>query len=234
MVTGVRWRPKEGRGIYNIDALKVGDIIAIDSPGYRNKPWRVHEIRGWRDDWLRVILRPDGALYDFAQHNVSVGIRKNAIGISILPEHYGTCHKCGEIMPCAEVWTTDVSTALAEDAARFEVEGVCPTCQEPVTRKQGAYRFEENLHVPLGPPVVYHARQRCRGGAISYDKAIAVAHGTEPRLSCTGLLTRHMFGHEECTNITCPGVHVAHGNFAMCYVLKCNRPECGEFMNERR
>ena len=222
-----RWHPIEGRGVYSLDNLAVGDIITVDAIGYRHRPWRVHEIRGWVDDRLRVILRPDGDLYDFAQHNRSVGIRRHA-SIVRLPEHYAVCHKCGEIPPCSEVWTEWVVAEHAKQDARYDTEGICPSCQEPVTGRQKSHRFEDNLRVPLGPPVTFHARSRCLGGAIAYDQAVATATNRDPFLSCEGHLTRHLDGTQHCTNITCPGLGVRHRSFAMCYALaeRCNRPEC--------
>lgn len=222
-----RWLPVEGRGIYDLAGLEPGTVVAIDHPGFRHKPWRVYEIRRRDDDWFDAILRPDGVKFDFAQHNQTIGIKRYA-PIFRLPEHYGLCHTCGELTPCSEVWTEKMSDAAAEQSARFEVEGICPSCQEPVTARQKSHRFEENLRVPLGPPVTFHARARCMGGAVDYDLAVAKATDREPRLSCDGMLTRHLDHYEECTNITCPGLNVRHRSFALCYVLsaKCNRPEC--------
>lgn len=229
-----RWRPVEGKSIYNLDKLDAGAVVAIDHHGFRHKAWRLYEIRRRDEDWFDAILRPDGDLFDFAEHNQTIGVRRYA-PIYLLPDHYGLCHSCDELMPCSEVWTERISDEHAKRDARFEVEGICPSCQEPVTARQKSYRFEENLRVPLGPPVTFHARRRCLGGAIDYDKAVAAANGGEPRLSCTGLFTRHLDRYAECTNITCPGLDAAHGNFAMCYVLtaKCNRPECWAQMGER-
>lgn len=230
-----RWSPDKGRGIYNLDKLTAGDLVALDAPKYRHKAWRVHEIRGWNDDRLRVVFRPDGAQFDFAQHNVSLLVGKYA-PIYWLPEHYGLCHRCGEVTPCSEVWSERISTEVSKQSARFEVEGVCPSCQEPVTARQKSHRFEENLRVPLGPPVIFHARHKCGGGAVEYDCAVAAATGREPRLFCEGLRTKHLDGHETCTNITCPSLSVGHRTFAMCYALnaKCNRPECMATEDQRR
>lgn len=98
----------------------------------------------------------------------------------------------------------------------------------PVTRRQDVHRFDENLYVPLGPPVTFHARQACAGGAVAYDSAIAKKNGTQARLSCEGHIVHHLDGDRACSNITCPGPRLRHRAMSMCYVLaeKCNRPEC--------
>lgn len=222
-----RWMPVEGRMIYDLGRLEVGAVVAIDYSGFRHKAWRVYEIRRRDDEWFDAIVRPDGAEFDFAQHNRAIGIRRHA-PIFRLPEHYGLCHACGELTPCSEVWTATVSDAAAAQSARFEVEGICPSCQEPVTARQKSHRFEENLRVPLGPPVTFHARSKCAGGAVRYDEQVAKSTGREPRLSCAGLSTTHLDGHRQCTNVTCPDFNVRHRSWAMCYALstKCNRPEC--------
>lgn len=230
-----RWDPDEGRDVYNLAELSAGDVVAVDYHGFRHKPWRIYEIKPRDDDWFDAILRPDGAEFDFAKHNQTIGIRRRA-PIYRLPEHYGLCHKCGELAPCSEVWTAEISAAHVEQDARFEVEGICPSCQEPVTRRQKSHRFEENLRVPLGPPVTYHARRMCAGGAVAYDEAVAKATGREPRLSCNGHATTHLDGHKECTNVTCPDLRVRHRGWAMCYALnaRCNRPECWAIEEENR
>lgn len=221
-----RWHPAEGRHI-SIDGVARGMILAIDHHEFRHQPWRVYEIRRRDDDWFDLILRPDGDLFDFAHHNKTLGVRRHA-PVYRLPEHYGLCHSCSELMPCSERWTESVSDAEAERTARFEVEGICPSCQKPVTRRQNVQRFDENLYVPLGPPVTFHGRQRCFGGAVDYDRALAAKNGTEPRLWCEGLIVHHHDGERVCTNITCPSPTVPHRSMAMCHVLnaKCNRPEC--------
>lgn len=198
-----RWHPTGGSFLWP-PQIKAGMVVAIDHPGYRHKPWRVHEVRCREgDDRLYVTFRPDGEAFDFAQHNTSLSIAKHA-SLTELPEHYAVCHKCGELPPCSEVWTERISEAATEYYARFEVEGICPSCQEPVTARQKSHRFDVNLHVPIGPPVTFHARRACLGAAIEYDKTLAKRTKREPTLSCTGLLTRHLDRAEECTNVTCP------------------------------
>ncbi|WP_114589394.1 hypothetical protein [Microbacterium arborescens] len=221
------WRASEGESAYGRH-LRAGHIIAIDHPGMRHQPWVIHEVTPHEEDW-RLILRPYGAEFDFAQHNRPMRLRKHG-RVFVLPEHFSRCSRCNELPPCSEVWTATVSSAHAEKAARYEVEGVCPACQKPVTHRQRSHRFEENLFVPLGPPVVFHARASCFASAVDYDAQLARAHDREPTLSCPGMHVQHNDGHHECTNITCPGFHARHRTFACCYVLRerCNRPECWE------
>lgn len=223
------WRATEGRYV-SIHDIAEGMLLAIDYHGYRHKPWRVHEIRTRDEDdgRLHVVLRPDGALYDFAEHNRSVAIRRHA-NVQQLPEHYAICHHCGDLPPCSERWTESVSDAEAERTARYEVEGICPSCQKPVTRRQDVHRFDENLYVPLGPPVTFHGRQQCFGGAVNYDRALAAKNGTEPRLWCEGLIVHHHDGERVCTNITCPSptvCRIAPWRCVTSSTPNANRPEC--------
>lgn len=220
------WRSSEGRMRQGKD-LKPGMLIAIDYAGYRHKPWRIIEVKELEDGRHAMIVRPVGEVNDFAQFNQSLTLRKYA-SLPVLPEHYSVCHCCGELPPCSEVWSAQVASASAERAVRYEVEGVCPACEEPVTRRQKAHRFEENLYVPLGPPVVFHARYKCASSAMSYDEALAKRHDRDPTLSCVGQQVRHQDGIDTCNRAGCPGPEVRHRAFARCYVLseKCNRPEC--------
>lgn len=223
------WRPTEGKPVPPWK-LEAGMVIAVNAHTFRFKPWRVHEVLerdDEGDDRIHVVLRPVGELFDFAEHNHPVTIRRYAV-LYRLPDHYSLCHLCGEIAPCSHVWIDELSAAEAERTARYEVAGVCPSCGEPITRRQDVHSFDENLYVPLGPPVTFHARQKCAGGAVAYDELLAKKNDTQARLSCEGLITHHLDGERVCTNITCPSSHVRHRSMAMCYVLdaKCNRPEC--------
>lgn len=227
-----RWRPREGRTTYGQD-LEPGMIIAVDHAGYRHKPWRLIEVQKRDDGRHGLIIRPLGEMNDFAQFNQAIALRKYA-SLPVLDEHYSVCVKCGELPPCSDTWSERIATASAENAARYEVEGVCPSCQEPVTRRQQSFRFTENLHVPLGPPVVFHARGKCFGGAVVYDEKLAKQAGTDPTLSCSGHHVHHMDDFYQCSNVTCPGRDKRHRSYSRCYVLreKCNRPECW-VINER-
>lgn len=229
-----RWRSAQGKMTYG-DKIKPGDVIALDTVGMRHRPWVVHDVRPRDEGRTSIIVRPIGDEFDFAQHNISLGMSRHAY-VHVLPEHYAVCHRCGELPPCSEVWTETLSDAAAEKASRYEVEGVCPSCQEPITRRQHSYRFDENLYVPLGPPVTFHARRGCGMSATAYDEAVAKATGRDPRMSCDGLHTHHLDGYHECTNITCPGIQWRHRTYARCYVLssRCNRPECWQIEAEQK
>lgn len=219
-----RWHSAQGARTYP-EKLQPGDVIAVDVPGMRHQPWVVHEVRPHEDRW-RAYLRPIGAQYDFAQYNHGVSFPRWA-SVMVLPEHYSVCVRCGELPPCSEVWTGQVADAQTERAARYEVEGVCPACSEPVTRRQKAIRFEENLYVPLGPPVVYHQRSKCGFSAVQYDEKVAKSVGRDPRLSCAGHHVLHLDNVFQCTNENCPGHDKKHRAFSRCYVNgRCDRPEC--------
>lgn len=221
-----RWTPRDGTLTYG-DKLVPGQVIALDVAGMRHKPWVIHDVRPRDEGRTSLILRSVGDQFDFAQHNQPISMGRHAY-VWVLADHYSICNRCGDIQPCAEVWTERISDAVAERAARYEVAGVCPACETPVTRRQRAYHFEDNLFVPLGPPVTFHARHRCAVSAADYDRAVAAATGRDPRMSCEGLHTHHLDDFHECTNVTCPGTQWRHRTYARCYALsvKCNRPEC--------
>lgn len=218
------WRATQGRSTH-ADRLKPGDIVTIDCAGFRHKPWVLHEVRE-RDDKWRIYVRPVGAEFDFAQYNQALTMSKWAF-CGVLPEHYALCSRCGEVPPCAEVWTEGIADAHAERDARYEVAGVCPACEKPITNRQQYYRFDENLYVPLGPTVTFHRKASCWLSAVRYDAEVAKATGREPHLSCGGHHTHHLDNVYECTNATCPGDNARHRSYSRCYVgARCNRPEC--------
>jgi hypothetical protein len=194
--------------------LVPGQLIALDLDGFRFRPWVVHEVLPFEDRW-RVWVRPLGAEFDFAQINRGVTFARWASAI-VLPEHYSVCVCCGELPPCSAVWTADVAEKLTERAARYETEGICPACEEVITHRQRSIRFEENLHVPLGPPVTFHRRGKCWSSAIDYDRSIARATGRAPILSCEGRQVRHEDGARECDAPGCPGEAAQHRSWSIC------------------
>lgn len=226
VMVGVTWRSDQGRRTFARD-LAEGDVIAVDYAPMRHKPWRIERVTQ-REDRTALIVRPLGAEFDFAQHNESVSIRSTAF-VDVLSEHYMVCAKCGQLPPCAEVWNEHVANQVTERAARYETAGVCPACEEPVTNRQRMIRVEENIVVPLGPPVTFHARRKCEHAAVEYDKRVAKATGRAPDLSCSSMQIRHADGLRECDNADCPGQHVYHHGFARCYAATaegCSRIEC--------
>lgn len=91
-------------------------------------------------------------------------------------EHYPVCVVCGEPMPCQEesqrVATEHAVGRAVERVRRFETPGVCPHCEKPVTERQTKVTFQENVYVPLGPPVTFHwhLKDNCRTGACLYER----------------------------------------------------------------
>lgn len=214
-----RWYSHQGK-LTRGGQLQPGDVVAVDCQGFRHKPWSVHEVKALESGSFRVLLRPVGAQYDFAQYNRGVTMASHAMA-DVLPEHYSVCARCGELPPCSEVWVSSIADAQSERAARYEVEGVCPACQTPVTRRQNAIRFPENLHVPLGPPVVFHRRQQCEASAVDYDRAVAKSTGRRPWLSCEGSITAHR-DEQVCTDPLCPDPKVQHRMWSRCFTPNCD------------
>ena len=220
-----RWRPSGADNVWTED-LTEGMVIGIDHDDYRFRPWRIIHTRLCDDGGMSLVVRPTDPAHDLAEFQRPIKVNPRKL-IPVFRDHYPVCSQCGDLQPCREQWVQRITDAAVERAARYEVAGICPACEEPVTHRQGAHRFPENLHVPLGPPVVFHARQKCLSGAIEYDRRVAESTGREPRLSCTGHLTRHRDGIDECTNPACPGAQVSHRSWAACVHLSgCDRDEC--------
>lgn len=190
--------------------IKVGDVIAIDTDRYRYRPWFVAEITPRGDSTWAVVLRDPKRrdTRDGEQHALFSCLRHGRI--YVLPERYALCSCCGDLMPCRQAVADEAFAAITRRTERFATPGVCPACEEVVSSRQEAFVTDTNLYVPLGPPVTFHLRRKCRRMAIDYDKAVARSEGREPRLSCAGCVTRHLARPDECSNATCPGAHVEH------------------------
>lgn len=217
----MKWRPLR----YDHRPPEVGDIVAVNYRGLRFAPWRLASIRPLGDGRTSLVLRepdaPDLAGSD--KHHIGVD-RWPHPGVMTLPERYAICSCCGDLAPCRhEVEDRAVDAALTR-AARFEQPGVCPACREPVTTRQQSVTLP-NVVVPLGPPVTYHMRLKCRREAIDYERRVASVEGRQPRLSCAGSLVSHTTpGRDTCTNPDCPGRDVSHGSFdRRCLYRPCDQ-----------
>jgi hypothetical protein len=154
----------------------------------------------------------------------------------VLHPHYPVCASCREPYPCREL---DIEAAIdkqAEEFARLEaiMPGCCWACEEPVTSRHKAMSFDgENLLLPGGSPVVFHLRQKSKGGvsclhsAMDYEERwVPAGAGRRWRLSCPGNLVRHLDG-QECSELTdCPGPDVRHGGNVMTHQFR-GTPEGG-------
>lgn len=143
-------------------------------------------------------------------------------------EHYSVCASCGEPMPCRERLAIEEAERAAKFAARYEVPGVCPACCSPVTQRQGARTFAENLCVPLGPPVTFHASKRdCFNDLLRYEERWVAADpdNRRPRYHCDGILTAHDPDNYECAQgIDCPGPQASHKALRGCQCHPHNGP----------
>jgi len=64
-------------------------------------------------------------------------------------------------------------------------DGVCWSCRKPISARQKTITFPgENLFVPAGPPVIYHAGiTECRRAALDYqDRWVEAEPGRKPLL----------------------------------------------------
>lgn len=115
------------------------------------------------------------------------------------------CSCCGEPMPCRAELTDLRVDAGAE---RFEelasrLPGCCWGCGEPVTRRQKTVRYVgDNLDLPGGPAVVFHARSSCHYAASKYEERWLKANPSRSRIitypKCPASLYWHADGSSEC------------------------------------
>ncbi|MFC5930870.1 hypothetical protein D6T64_11830 [Cryobacterium melibiosiphilum] len=226
-----RWAPLGGT--FKIGVPSPGDLIAINFRTLRHKAWRVAEVSPHEDNRARVILRPNGPTFDYAQYNVLMDMGKHATYYE-LTDHYPVCVKCGDLCPCSDQWSESQAAGEMKRAERYEVAGVCPACQQPVSSRQKHITFDLNVVSPIGPPVTFHMKNSCWRSAIDYDKAVAKATDTKPKLSCTGHLIQHHDDSYSCSEmVECPGSEMSHGHYARCYVsgIACNHLPCIERNN---
>lgn len=222
----VEWRPREGKMVF--------DLVPKMLVAYEWAAWRVmrvedHPEESWSDaerkaaargvSLRRVTLRPaaEDATWENSRSDLH-GVLQGRPPWFELPDHYSVCHSCGDVPPCRHVEGDRAAEAGLKRMARYETEGVCPACSEPVSHRQKSIRFDENVEIPGGPPVVFHLRQECRWRAREYEKRWAAAgKGRRAALSCKGHLTNHGDGTYSCTaGSLCPNSDAEHASMTVC------------------
>lgn len=148
------------------------------------------------------------------------------------------CSCCGEPMPCrAELQDREVSKSLAVvDKHSRKQDGCCWGCGEPITNRHRSVAYPgDNLDLPGGIEVRFHARSSCSSRAQAYElRWLAVDPRRERILTwpkCGGILYVHADGSSECSTGTTPlGTEAAserdcrghlthdHGMRSACYV----------------
>jgi hypothetical protein len=163
--------------------LKVGAFFA-----YEWEPWRVLHRKvldqnRWPKDWaldeatikyydgrvVALLCRPAKAIDSSGNKSFVVAPR---MYVRQLPEHYSLCNKCGELQPCRELVFAAQAEVAMQELEKYQDEGVCPACREPVSRRQKSLTFPDNIYVPAGPPLTFHInRWRCLPAARAYEQA---------------------------------------------------------------
>lgn len=239
-VSGRYWFPLGTRSVYGCP--NVGSVVAFE-----HEAWRVVETRPlseehWNDSEriyarggkhtpqavrlrpVRLENDPDPVKARSGDRHVG-SLRVWSWDVFPDPEHYPVCACCGEPMPCRSEEGRKVAEMAVAQMGRFEMAGVCPACEEPVTGRQKSLTYPDNIEVLGGPPVTFHRRGRCIGGAIDYERRwVAADPGRRrPSLFCEGHLTNHNDGTYDCTSLgLCPGPGTAHRGYTMCRCPDCH------------
>lgn len=243
MTLPYRWHPDGTKPIGNADKLEPGMLVPFEHQVYR-----VVEVRRRNDDeldrpeYLRriyaVVLRPIEITSDDPRardHDRHRGSRKHQIWYIYPNEHYPICATCHEPTPCRDQMAEKHAARGAEEFSRYTMAGVCPACQEPVTKRQKSMTWEDNAVVPGGPPVTFHMRYTCRGYARSYEQQWIQLDPERRKavLTCAGSYTGHYDGSMDCTELdACPGRDASHRSgvnhypgHSTCYCVGGDRSE---------
>ena len=232
-----RWHPL---GTHYRSQPAVGQIIA-----WRHMAWRVIEsgprpegdwseedreyLAGFKPGYVHqhlpwvIVVRPVAITGDDPRdrdRDVHLGCSARSLyGFDVyLNEHYPVCAQCGEPLPCRDEMARQTAEAESKRADRYAIEGVCPDCSEPITQRQKSITFDENIRLPGGPPVTFHARRECYWSAVKYEQDWVAGDPDHraARLSCPGHVQVHA-DEAECTQgPVCPGVKVPHRSTSRC------------------
>lgn len=165
-----RWFPTGAIVVYTKD-LTPDTLVA-----WEHSVWRVVSIEdrsadlidGGRD--MSIVLRPSSELtVTRSKKEIHLVAGSRSLWNRYTDEHYPVCHHCQEPVPCRDRMVEQFMTQAAERNRRYEIPGVCPACEQPVTERQIRQTWTENLIVPTGGPVTFHLRKRCVSEAMTYD-----------------------------------------------------------------
>lgn len=163
--------------------LREGQLVA-----WAHRVWRVVSVEQLDEDkreeegrgmnvrrpWRVVLANPSSVNRD--EVALGVGQYPSRIHMFTEEEHYPVCAGCGGAWPCRELHLRDQAQRAAARARRYELAGVCPACEEPVTPRQLRQTWPVNLyHWDRDQPVTFHLRLRCQAEAIKYDREIRAA-----------------------------------------------------------
>lgn len=212
--------------IVEISDAPVGEWTDSDFSGHTESQTFKKPYQGWKPQI--VVLRPAHITADDPRsrdHDLHLRTTTPLVTWYVYPNgHYPVCAHCGEPVPCRAQLNDEIAAEQMTRMSRYETSSICPACNEPVTKRQASITFEENLVVPLGPPVTFHRKSKCIGSAINYEKHwVAAGDRRKPTLFCPGHLTNHNDGTYDCTEFDiCPGSAVQHqGGYAMCRCPDC-------------
>lgn len=231
------WRPDGAQPKYR-EGPQVGDLVPLDHMVFRVVEINPRDPVDWSDEDREtvqafrnrpdkmprvMILRPLGVDDRNSDEHYRLGGESRFIWHVYPNEHYPTCAKCHEPLPCREQMAERISAAAGKRMGRFDLAGKCPSCEEVVTRRQESITFPDNLVVMFGPPVTFHLRRKCRHGAVQYEKDWVAADPDtrNARLSCPGTLINHNDGTYECLP-TCPGPRTEHQCWTVCDCVECH------------
>lgn len=241
-----RWYPHGARSLY-YEAPEPGARVAL-----AHAVWQVIEVTDIpAPEWTeresdtadrfgrppyRIVIRPANLTSgDPRDRDHDVHLRASGAAMwNVYPdEHYPLCASCAEPLPCREQMAAEVSAASVKRMDRYSVEGVCPSCEEPITSRQKSLTFTENVEIPAGSPVTFHAgRAACRQSARDYEKRWVAADPKRRRttLTCPGHVINHNDGTYECSELVdCRGPQAIHPSYESCRCPACwvdDHPGC--------
>ena len=156
--------------------------------GHDHAAWWVDEVApigpvDWTEDEASLVSRVGGRAEPVSLMLVQLAPRRgeqlllrfqptaDALHVYV-DEHVPVCLECGDPAPCRDRTAKRLAEWEMRNAEPYTVPGMCPACREPVTGRQRRLEFD-NVVVPGGPPVTFHARGQCRAQAASYEQHAA-------------------------------------------------------------
>jgi hypothetical protein len=115
------------------------------------------------------------------------------------------CSCCGEPVPCrAQLQDDEIAAGMNRiESLVARQPGNCWHCEERITHRQKAVTYPgDNLDLPGGPEVQFHARESCAYYACKYESRWIAQDPRRERIltwpTCPGILVVHGDGSSEC------------------------------------
>lgn len=200
-----RWYPVGTADRYRAGRPEVGDVVAYDFRAWEVTHLRIEdfaeeedlransyrpEYRDTKRPYSISLRRLYGPTHPRENSRQEIALRVRAFAFGGLERYeegrVPLCSCCGHPWPCRMTEAkreSEGQARLLDERMKRAGVGICYSCGEPITSRQGSVTYPEgNVDLPGYPAPRFHTRQKCYAGRASYEGRRAKAYPDAPSL----------------------------------------------------